>query len=190
MINESQLGAIANGGRARFSFADNDVLVSNSVGFQQSARGDTSTRFEAGKQAGPDTIEHFLGGGEQGQAMMQNWLRGGFEMDRHGNWRLKPQVTDTLTRDVQAIMAQTGWQRGLSRSAQDQTTMGTTIGAELGGVVGMSESEAIGGRGQAAPGKGQQAGQAPGPARLRPRLLGSIKMSAQRMKPLNLQSIS
>ncbi len=78
LINESQLGAIANGGRARFSFADNDVLVSSSVGFQQSARNDTSTRFGAGKQAGPDTIEHFLSSGDQGQAMMQNWLRGGF----------------------------------------------------------------------------------------------------------------
>src|SRR3546814_2793026 len=116
LINESPLGAIANGGRARFSFAYNDVLVSSSVGFQQSARNDTSARFEAGKQAGPDTIEHFLSGGEQGQAMMQNWLRGGFEMDRHGDWRLNPQVADTLTRDVQAIIAQTGWQRGLSRS--------------------------------------------------------------------------
>ncbi|SCW85238.1 conjugal transfer mating pair stabilization protein TraG [Sphingobium faniae] len=55
---------------ARFSFADNDVLVSSSVGFQQSARNGTSTRFKAGKQAGPDTIEHFLGGGAEGQAMI------------------------------------------------------------------------------------------------------------------------
>ena len=160
LINESQLGAVANGGRARFSFADNDVLVSSSVGFQQSARNDPSTRFEAGKQAGPDTIEHFLSGGEQGQAMMQNWLRGGFEMDRHGNWRLNPQVADTLTRDVQAIIAQTGWQRGLSRSAQDQVSMGTTVGAQIGGTIGVDESEAIGGRGQPA-GKGQQSNQTP-----------------------------
>jgi len=148
LINESQLGAIANGGRARFSFANNDVLVSSSVGYQQSARNDTSTRFEAGKQAGPDTVEHFLSSGEQGQAMMSNWLKGGFEMDRHGNWRLKPQVADTLTRDVQAIIAQTGWQRGISRSAQDQVSMGTTVGADIGGSVGVAESEAIGGRGQ------------------------------------------
>jgi conjugal transfer mating pair stabilization protein TraG len=82
LINQSQLGAIANGGHARFSFAHNDLLVSSSTGFSQSGRSDTSTRFEAGKQAGPDTIEHFLGGGAQGQAMMANWLKGGFEMDR------------------------------------------------------------------------------------------------------------
>ncbi|MBO9379513.1 conjugal transfer protein TraG [Sphingomonas histidinilytica] len=144
LINDSQLGAVAGGGRARFSFAHNDVLVSSSVGFQQSARSDTSTRFEAGKQAGPDTIEHFLGGGEQGQAMMRNWLRGGFEMDRHGNWRLKPQVADTLTRDVQAIIAQTGWQRGITRSAQDQTTMGTQLGADLGGSIDSTELQESG----------------------------------------------
>jgi conjugal transfer mating pair stabilization protein TraG len=162
LINESQLGAVANGGRARFSFADNDVLVSSSVGFQQSARNDTSTRFEAGKQAGPDTIEHFLGGGEQGRAMMQNWLQGGFEMDRHGNWRLKPQVADTLTRDVQSIIGQTGWQRGLTRSAQDQVTMGTNVGLELGGGISNSETEAetTGGRGKG-PQKGQKGSQGP-----------------------------
>lgn len=148
LINESQLGAIANGGRARFSFAENDVLVSSSVGFQQSARSDTSTRFEAGKQAGPDTIEHFMGGGAEGQAMMQNWLRGGFEMDRHGNWRLKPQVADTLQRDVQSIIGQTGWQRSLSRSAQDQVTMGTSVGLDVGGSVNTSESEVSGGTGR------------------------------------------
>src|SRR3546814_10970427 len=59
LINESQLGAIANGGRARFSFADNDVLVSSSVGFQQSARNDTSARLEAGKKGGPETTQTF-----------------------------------------------------------------------------------------------------------------------------------
>lgn len=165
LINESQLGAIANGGRARFSFAHNDVLVSSSVGFQQSARSDTSTRFEAGKQAGPDTVEHFLGGGEQGQAMMQNWLKGGFEMDRHGNWRLKPQVADTLTRDVSAIVAQTGWQRGIARSAQDQVSMGTKVGAEIGGAVGISDSEAIGGRG-AAPQSNPSAGRSQSPQKV------------------------
>ena len=131
LINESQLGAIANGGTARFSFAHDDVLVSSSAGFSQSARSDTSTRFEAGKQAGPDTIEHFLGGGKQGHAAMANWLRGGFEMDRHGNWRLKPQVADTLQRDVQAIMAQTGWTRNIARRAEDSTTMGTDVGASV-----------------------------------------------------------
>ncbi|MBO9579579.1 MAG: conjugal transfer protein TraG N-terminal domain-containing protein [Sphingobium sp.] len=132
LINESQLGALADGGHARFSFADNDLLVSSTARFDQSSRSDTSTRFEAGKQAGPDTIEHFMGGGEQGQRMLENWLTGGFEMDRKGEWRLKPQVADTLQRDVQAIMTQTGWQRSLSRSADKQTTMGTMVGAELG----------------------------------------------------------
>lgn len=135
LINESQLGAIANGGRARFSFAHNDLLVSSSTGFNQSARSDTSTRFEAGKQAGPDTVEHFLGGGAEGHAMMANWLRGGFEMDRKGDWRLKPQVADTLQRDVQAIMTQTGWTRSLSRSASHQITNRTSFGANLGGSV-------------------------------------------------------
>ncbi|WP_408591267.1 conjugal transfer protein TraG N-terminal domain-containing protein [Novosphingobium sp.] len=131
LINESQLGAVANGGSARLSFADNDLLVSSSVGFQRSARNDTSTRFEAGKQAGPDTIEHFLGGGAEGQAAMANWLKGEFEMDRRGDWRLKPQVADTLERDVQAIMAQTGWSRSIDRSAQDQNSMGTDLGASI-----------------------------------------------------------
>ncbi|MDF0487737.1 conjugal transfer protein TraG N-terminal domain-containing protein [Sphingomonas sp. H39-1-10] len=133
LINESQLGAIANGGHARLSFADNDLLVSSSTNFSKAARNDTSTRFEAGKQAGPDTIENFMGGGAEGQAAMQNWLRGGFEMDRKGNWRLKPQVADTLQRDVTAIMAQTGWQRSLSRSADKQDVMGTGWGLEIGG---------------------------------------------------------
>ncbi|MDB5709609.1 MAG: conjugal transfer protein TraG, partial [Sphingomonas bacterium] len=133
LINDSQFGAIAQGGSARFSFADNDLLVSSSTGFQRSARSDTSTRFEAGKQAGPDTIEHFLGGGPEGHAMMANWLQGGFEMDRHGNWRLRPQVADTLQRDVQAMIAQTGWQRSLTRSADKQTSMGTTIDLSIGG---------------------------------------------------------
>jgi conjugal transfer mating pair stabilization protein TraG len=133
LINESQLGAIANGGHARFSFAHNDLLVSSSTGFSRSARSDTSTRFEAGKQAGPDTVEHFLGGSAEGQSMMADWLRGGFEMDRRGNWRLKPQVVDTLTRDVSAIMAQTGWDRSIARAAQDQASMGTEVGGQIGG---------------------------------------------------------
>src|SRR3546814_7845348 len=88
LINESQLGAIANGGRARFSFADNDVLVSISVGFQHSARNDPSARFEAGKQAGHDPIEHFLNGRHTCPALMQYWLHGGFEMDRPGARRV------------------------------------------------------------------------------------------------------
>lgn len=135
LINDSQFGALAQGGHARFSFAENDLLVSSSAGFQQSARSDTSTRFEAGKQAGPDTIEHFMGGGTEGQRMLENWMRGGFEMDRKGEWRLKPQVADTLQRDVQAIMAQTGWQRSLSRSADKQNSMGTMVDLSLGGGV-------------------------------------------------------
>lgn len=153
LINESQLGAIAGGGRARFSFAHNDLLVSSSAGYSQSARSDTSTRFEAGKQAGPDTIEHFLGSGPQGQAMMENWLKGGFEMDRKGQWRLKPQVADTLQRDLQAIISQTGWTRSLSRSAQDQTSMGTDINV---GVSGSAGRELSGGTGKA--GKRSQGG--------------------------------
>jgi len=128
LINESQLGAVANGGHARFSFAHNDLLVSSSAGFEKSARADTSTRFEAGKQAGPDTVEHFLSGGKEGHDMMANWLRGGFEMDRKGDWRLKPQVADTLQRDIQAVMAQTGWSRSLDRTSQDQLSQGTDIG--------------------------------------------------------------
>jgi conjugal transfer mating pair stabilization protein TraG len=131
LINESQLGAIANGGHARFSFADNNLLVSSSTGFSRSGRSDTSTRFEAGKQAGPDTIEHFLGGGAEGHAAMANWLRGGFEMDRSGNWRLMPQVADTIQRDVTAIIGQTGWQRSLSRSAEHQTSDSQTLAGEL-----------------------------------------------------------
>jgi len=133
LLNESQLGAVADGGHARFSLAHNDLLVSSSAGFEKSARNDSSTRFEAGKQAGPDTIEHFMGGGAEGRAAMANWLRGGFEMDRKGDWRLKPQVADTLQRDVQAIMAQTGWERNISRSAQDQTAFGITVKGEVGG---------------------------------------------------------
>ncbi|WP_256213649.1 conjugal transfer protein TraG N-terminal domain-containing protein [Sphingobium sp. YR768] len=136
LINESQLGAVANGGHARFSLAHNDLLVSSSASYEKSARNDTSTRFEAGKQAGPDTIEHFLGGGAEGKAAMANWLRGGFEMDRKGNWRLKPQVADTLQRDVQAIMAQTGWERSIGRAAQDQNTFQVSVSGEISGGAG------------------------------------------------------
>ncbi len=157
LINDSQFGALAQGGHARFSFAENDLLVSSSAGFQQSARNDTSTRFEAGKQAGPDTIEHFMGGGEEGRMAMANWLRGGFEMDRKGDWRLKPQVADTLQRDVQAIIAQTGWERSISRDAQDQTTMGTEVGGRIGGTVeSTSATPREGGGGKA--GAGRRAG--------------------------------
>jgi conjugal transfer mating pair stabilization protein TraG len=156
LINESQLGAIANGGHARFSFAHNDLLVSSGTDFSRSARSDTSTRFEAGKQAGPDTIEHFMGGGAEGQAMLSNWLRGGFEMDRKGEWRLKPQVADTLQRDVQAVMAQTGWQRSLSRLAQDQTTMGTNVSINVGRDFHVSDTETSGGHAGAS-GRARQA---------------------------------
>ncbi|EZP70634.1 DNA transfer and F pilus assembly protein TraG [Sphingomonas paucimobilis] len=145
LINESQLGAVANGGHARFSFAGNDLLVSSSAGFQQSARSDTSTRFEAGKQAGPDTIEHFLGGGQEGHDMMARWLKGGFEMDRHGQWRLKPQVADTLQRDVQAFISQSGWTRTLSRSATHETSNNITVRGEIGG---QSSAVSGGGKGQ------------------------------------------
>lgn len=133
LLNESQLGAVANGGHARFSLAHNDLLVSSSAGFEKAARNDTSTRFEAGKQAGPDTIEHFMGGGDEGKAAMANWLRGGFEMDRKGNWRLKPQVADTLQRDVQAVMAQTGWERAIARAAQDQNAFQISVNGEVSG---------------------------------------------------------
>jgi conjugal transfer mating pair stabilization protein TraG len=141
LISDSQYGALAQGGHARFSFADNDLLVSSSAAFTQSARSDTSTRFEAGKQAGPDTIEHFLGGGEQGSKAMANWLKGGFEMDRKGDWRLKPQVADTLQRDVHAIIAQSGWQRSLTRSAEHQISQGIEFGAEIGGAVNRSSGQ-------------------------------------------------
>lgn len=133
LINESQLGAVANGGHARFSFAHNDLLVSSSTGFSQSARNDTSTRFEAGKQAGPDTIEHFLGDGADGHAAMANWLRGGFEMDRKGDWRLKPQVADTIQRDVAAIISQTGWNRAITRSAEHAASLATNIAGSISG---------------------------------------------------------
>lgn len=143
LINESQYGAIAQGGHARFSFANNDLLVSSSASFSRSARNDASTRFEAGKQAGPDTIEHFMGGGEEGRAAMTDWLRGGFEMDRTGNWRLKPQVADTLQRDVGSIVSQTGWQRSLTREAGKQNVMGTNWGLNLGAG---AASESLGNR--------------------------------------------
>jgi conjugal transfer mating pair stabilization protein TraG len=156
LLNESQLGAVANGGHARFSLAHNDLLVSSSAGFEKSARNDTSTRFEAGKQAGPDTIEHFMGGGADGRAAMANWLRGGFEMDRKGNWRLKPQVADTLQRDVQAIMAQTGWERSITRAAQDQSAFSTSVNIEIGG--GTSSRRSEGSRSRPPTGFGQISG--------------------------------
>src|SRR3546814_12017129 len=67
LINDSQYGAIAEGGRARFSFADNDLLVSSSTGFTQSARSANSTKYEPGQQAGPATVEHTLTPRPQGQ---------------------------------------------------------------------------------------------------------------------------
>src|SRR3546814_10220979 len=118
----------------RISDWSSDVCSSDL--FQRSARSDTSTRFEAGKQAGPDTIEHFLGSGTEGQAALANWLKDGFEMDRSGNWRLKPQVADTLERDVTAIMVQPGWQRSLSRGASHQVTNGDAESIGICGGVG------------------------------------------------------
>jgi conjugal transfer mating pair stabilization protein TraG len=156
LINDSQYGAIADGGRARFSFADNDLLVSSSTGFSQSARSDTSTKYEAGKQAGPDTVEHMLSSGPEGQMMMANWLKGGFEMDRNGEWRLNPQVADTLQRDVSAIMVQTGWQRSVIRSAQDQITMGTNVGGSIG--VSAQSSDYASGAGGSKPGPRSRSG--------------------------------
>jgi conjugal transfer mating pair stabilization protein TraG len=79
-------------------------------------------------------------------------------MDRKGEWRLKPQVADTLQRDVQAIMTQTGWQRTLSRSAADQTTMGTTVGLEIGRTISTSDSETT--SDSTRTGKGQRRGPA------------------------------
>jgi conjugal transfer mating pair stabilization protein TraG len=156
LITDSQWGAIANGGHARFSFSANDLLVSSEAGFQQSARSDSSTRFEAGKQAGPDTIEHMLGGGAEGHAQMAHWLKGGFEMDRRGQWRLKPQVADTLERDITAMIAQTGWQRSITRSAEDQTSMGTNVQANVtsSGFAGRSSGRGTGSSGSASLGAG------------------------------------
>lgn len=76
-----------------------------------------------------------MGGGAEGQASMANWLRGGFEMDRKGQWRLKPQVADTLQRDVQAVMAQTGWQRSIARSAQDQNSFAVSVQGSVAGSI-------------------------------------------------------
>src|SRR3546814_6071094 len=87
-----------------------------------------------------------LSSGPEGQAMMANWLRGGFEMDRNGAWRLNPQVADTLQRDVSAIMAQTGWQRAISRSAPDQISMGTTVGGTVGASAPSGDYASRGGR--------------------------------------------
>jgi conjugal transfer mating pair stabilization protein TraG len=74
-----------------------------------------------------------MGGGAEGRAAMANWLKGGFEMDRKGDWRLKPQIADTLQRDVQAIMAQTGWERSIGRAAQDQNVFNITTQGEIAG---------------------------------------------------------
>jgi conjugal transfer mating pair stabilization protein TraG len=173
LINESQFGAIAHGGNARFSFADNDLLVSSSAAFQQSARRDTSTRYEAGKQAGSDTIEHFLGDGAQGHEAMESWLRGGFEMDRKGEWRLKPQVADTLTRDLQSMMVQTGWQRALVRNAEKQSTIGTSVGADLGADVSSGDGSARSGRAARSP-----AGRVGGRIGIESRESGSLSSTA------------
>ena len=180
LINESQFGALANGGHARFSFANNDLLVSSSTAFQQSSRTDTSTRFEAGKQAGPDTIEHFLGGGREGQAQFESWLRGSFEMDRKGEWRLKPQVADTLQRDLQAVIAQTGWERTLTRSAEKQVVMGTSWGASLEGgasAIGSQESGS-GSREQQAGDRRLPVGRAGGQIGIESHETGGVRSSA------------
>src|SRR3546814_12081651 len=57
-------------------------------------------------------------------------------------------------------MAQTGWQRSLSRLAQDQTTMGTNLGIDVGRDVSVSDTETTGGRGNN-PGRGRQASRGP-----------------------------
>ena len=82
---------------------------------------------------------------------MANWLRGRFEIDRRGDWRLKPQVADMLQRDVQAIIAQTGWTRSIDRSAQDQTSMGTNVGASISASASRAGRSKAGGSGQKQP---------------------------------------
>src|SRR3546814_1159019 len=98
LINDSQYGAIAEGGRARFSFADNDLLVSSSTGFTQSARSDTSTKYEAGKQAGPDTVEHMLSSGpersEEHTSELQSLMRISYAV-----FCLKKKKTETTQAD-------------------------------------------------------------------------------------------
>ena len=46
----------------------------------------------------------------------------------------QPKATKTYTSaaDITAMMAQTGWQRSIARSAEDQTSMGTNISANIG----------------------------------------------------------
>lgn len=102
-----------------------------------------------------------MGGGAEGQAMMANWLRGGFEMDRKGEWRLKPQVADTLQRDVLAVMTQTGWQRSLTRSSNHQITQGISVDGLLGSGAEASRGTSNGPRG------GQRATTASGTANVR-----------------------
>src|SRR3546814_12937251 len=86
---------------------------------------------------------------------MADWLNVGFEMYRSGNWRLKPQVADTLERDVTAIIVQTGWQRSLSRGASHQVPNGAadSIGIS-GGVGGRGSQTAKGKEGQASGSRG------------------------------------
>ena len=136
IISDGQYGAVADGGVVRFSMARNDALVSSTATATRNSVNDSSDKAEAGKQMGTDTAQAFLTGGAAGHHRMENFLRGGFEMDRRGVWRLKPQVEDMLTRDLTANVANTGWDRGIIRSAsteassQTSTDLGATIGID------------------------------------------------------------
>ena len=62
-------------------------------------------------------------------------------MDRRGAWRLKPQVADTLQRDIGAIIAQTGWSRAIDRGAQDHTSLRFDAGLQIGATSNSASSE-------------------------------------------------
>ncbi len=143
LINESQFGALTKGGSCTVQLCRKTTCWSRAAQGSSSRR--AMTRARGSKRAsrpGPTRSSISWAAARRATRCSKNWLRGGFEMDRKGDWRLKPQVADTLQRDVQAIMVQTGWQRTLARSAEKQTTMGTSWGAGLSAGVTASDPEA------------------------------------------------
>ena len=132
LISQEQYGAIAGGGSARFSFDQKDMLVSSSTGFDRSATSNTSSRIEAGKQAGSDSVAAMLTGGRAGQQRFANFVRGGIELGSNGQTHINPQLADTLVRDLQGTAATTGWDRTINRAAADEVSGGTSADFRLG----------------------------------------------------------
>ena len=99
LLNESQFGAVASCGHAYFSLAHSDILVSSSR--IRGIRVERRQQEVRGRQTGwPGHNRAFHGRWCRRLCRHGEMAVRRVEMDRKGNWRLKPQVADTLQRDA------------------------------------------------------------------------------------------